>query len=197
MIEAWCQGLNIFAIGSAGTGKTFVALSLALQELLANRVDRIVIVRSAVQSRQQGHLPGSIEEKMQPYEAAYKCIVNEILGNGTAYESLAKKGLIEFISTSFIRGITLDRCVVILDEFQNTDYLECQSVITRLGEDSRFIACGDTKQSDMERQREKSGIASIISIAEKVPEYFDVVRFLPNDIVRSGLVKAWILAEET
>lgn len=196
MIEAYCQGLNLAALGSAGTGKTFISIALALQDLIANRVSKIYIIRSAVQSRAMGFTPGSEKEKLAPYEAPYKSIVNEILSCGTAWDTLTKKGLIEFMSTSFIRGITLKDCVIILDEAQNTDYAEFSSVITRAGDNARFIACGDTRQSDMERHREKSGFSEVVKVMQSMPKYFEVINFLPEDIVRSGLVKAWIIADE-
>lgn len=196
MIEAYCQGLSIAATGSAGTGKTWLSVALALQDLIANRVSKIYIVRSAVQSRDLGFTPGDEKEKLAPYMAPYKAIVNEILGCGTAWDTLTKKGMIEFMSTSFIRGITLKHCVIILDEAQNTDYAEFSSVITRAGDNTRFIACGDTRQSDMERHREKSGFSEVIRVMESMPKYFEVINFLPEDIVRSGLVKAWIIADE-
>jgi phosphate starvation-inducible protein PhoH len=196
MIEAYCSGMNIAAIGSAGTGKTFLAVSLALQDLLSNRISKIYIVRSAVQSRDIGFTPGSEKEKLEPYMLPYKSMVNEILGCGTAWETLSKKGMIEFMSTSFIRGVTLKDCVIILDEAQNTDYPEFSSVITRAGENARFIACGDTRQSDMERHREKTGFFEVIKVLETMKNYFEIINFLPQDIVRSGLVKAWIMADE-
>ena len=196
MIEAYCQGLNIAAIGSSGVGKTFLAMSLALQDLIANRISKIYVVRSAVQSRDMGFTPGDEKMKLEPYTLPYKAIVNEILGCGTAWETLTKKGMIEFMSTSFIRGITLRDCVIILDEAQNTDYAEFSSVITRAGDNSRFIACGDTRQSDMARHREKSGFDEVLKVMEKMPNYFEIVHFRPEDIVRSGLVKAWIIADE-
>lgn len=196
MIEAYCSGLSIAAIGSAGTGKTYLAMGLALQDLIGGRVDKIYIVRSAVQSRDIGFTPGSEQEKLMPYTLPYKAIVNEILGCGTAWETLTKKGMIEFMSTSFIRGITLKDCVIILDEAQNTDYAEFSSVISRAGDNARFIACGDTRQSDMERHRERSGFSEVIKVMESLPKYFEVIHFLPEDIVRSGLVKAWIIADE-
>lgn len=196
MIEAYAAGLNIFAVGSAGTGKTFLALALGLQDLMAGRIKKIIIVRSAVQVRDLGHLPGNLTEKMAEYALPYKCLVNEIMHNDSMWDILTKKNLIVFMSTSFIRGITLDESLVILDESQNLDFEEGNSVCTRLGIGSRLIVCGDTKQSDLQRHREKSGLTKLVSVAEKLPKYFEIINFLPQDIVRSALVKAWIIAEE-
>lgn len=196
MIEAYASELNLFAIGSAGTGKTWCALSLGLQDLMAGRIKKIIIVRSAVQVRDQGFLPGTEQDKMAVYTLPYKCMVNEIMGNGTMWDILTKKNLIVFMSTSFIRGITLDESLVILDEAQNVDYAEASSMITRLGKGSKLIVCGDTRQGDLQRHREQSGLSKAIAIAQRLPKYFDVITFLPQDIVRSPLVKAWIIAEE-
>lgn len=196
MIESYMSGLNIFAMGSAGTGKSYVALYLALRDLLDAKVSKIVIVRSAVQTRDIGYLPGSLEEKTEVYSIPYRLIVNQLMKNDTMWDIMTKKGLIQFMTTSFIRGITIDDAVVIFDESQNADYTEISSTISRSGDNTRFIACGDTKQSDMERHREKSGLSQILKVIEKMPDWFDIVTFLPQDIVRSGLVKSWILAEE-
>lgn len=196
MIEAYASGLNVIAIGSAGTGKTYVALALALQDLMAGRAKKIVIVRSAVQVRDQGFLPGTEAEKMAVYALPYKCMVNEIMHNDSMWEVLTKKNLIVFMSTSFIRGITLEESVIIFDEGQNCDFEESNSLITRLGQGSRLFICGDTKQSDLHRHREKTGLTRTVEIASKISKYFDIVNFLPQDIVRSPLVKAWIMAEE-
>ena len=200
MLEAWSEPdsqKNLMCIGSAGSGKSFFALWLALRDLERGLIKKIIIVRSLIACRSSvGALPGNIQEKGAPYEYLYINMVNSLMGCGTAYESLKKKGLIVFETTSFLRGMTFDDTVVIFDECQNADFLEAQTVITRLGINSRIIMCGDTKQSDMERNREKSGISQIAEIAKRIPKWFEVITFLPQDIVRSGFVKAWILAQE-
>ena len=197
MALSWVEDMNIAAIGSAGTGKTFCAMSLALQSLIDGEVSKIIIVRSTVQVRDLGFLPGSEEEKLEPFTAPYKAIVNEIMCNGMAWEILNKKGMIEFVSTAFIRGITIKDAVVIFDEAQNTTFEECRSTISRLGENSRIIVCADSKQDDLiYKKNDASGFQQMLQVIGRMSDYFDIVNFLPQDIVRSGFVKSWILACE-
>lgn len=196
MIHAFLDDLNIVAHGSAGSGKSFVACYLALSSFFRGDHEKIVIVRSAVATRDQGHLPGTLEEKSSVFSIPYKNIVNELCGNGTAWEVLTKKGAVEFITTSYVRGITIDNAVVIFDEFQNADSEEIMSLLTRVGENTNIILCGDTKQSDLFRKREKSGATFIMDIANKMPDWFEPVEFTSHDIVRSGFVKALIQTVE-
>lgn len=197
MIDSFKNGYNIVAEGSAGTGKSYIATFLALQELFDKSVDKILIVRSAVNIRSQGFLPGTLDEKEMVYTIPYKNIVDQICQNGTAWETLTKKGMIEFISTTYIRGRTLDNCIVIVDEFQNMDESECESVLTRLGENCQVILCGDTRQNDLKRKREVSCYEWLLKLTNKLPEHFVVVQFNIDDIVRSELCKAIITAIET
>jgi phosphate starvation-inducible protein PhoH len=190
------DGYNIVAHGSAGSGKSYVACYLALKKLFDGDTSKIVIVRSAVQVRSQGFLPGSLAEKSEVYTIPYKQIINELCDNGSAWDILTKKNMIEFISTSFVRGITLSDCVVIVDEFQNCDWYELSSVVTRAGEGCQIVFCGDTAQGDLFRTREKSGFMQFMQVIEKMPEYFASIQFLPQDIVRSGLVKKFIMVCE-
>lgn len=196
MAIAWVEDQHIAAIGSAGTGKTFSALALALQSLLDGEQSKIVIVRSTVQVRDIGFLPGTQEEKIEPFTAPYKAIVNELMCNGMAWEILTKKGMIEFMPTTFMRGITIKDAIVILDEFQDTDFGECETLITRLGDGSRLMLLGDMKQSDLHRYKEKSGYHEVLETMRRIPDYFEIVNFLPNDCVRGGMVKAWLLTRE-
>ena len=197
MMEAFENELNVVAEGSAGTGKSYCATYLALKRLMAKQIDKIIIVRSAVNIRSQGFLPGSLEEKEVVYTIPYKNIINEICQSGTAWDSLTKKGHIQFITTTYIRGLTLDDCVVIVDEFQNMDQSECESLLTRLGENAQVIICGDTRQNDLARKRETSCYEWMINLVNMLPQYFKVIRFTPKDIVRSELCKAIIMAIET
>lgn len=190
------DGLNIVAYGSAGSGKSYIACYLALKKLFDGNTSKIVIVRSAVQVRSQGFLPGSLAEKSEVYTIPYKQIINELCDNGSAWDILTKKNMIEFISTSFVRGITLSDCVVIVDEFQNCDWYELSSVVTRAGEDCQIVFCGDTAQGDLFRTREKSGFEQFIKVIDRMPDYFASIKFLPQDIVRSGLVKKFIMVCE-
>ena len=179
--------------GYPGTGKTFMALYKAFEEL--NDPDtpyqRIVIVRSAVPTRDVGFLPGTLAEKGEVYELPYKSICNELFGRGDAYDILKKHRTVEFITTSFIRGLTLDRSIIIVDEFQNMTAHEADSVITRVGTYSKIILCGDILQRDLNKRSERN-IESLLKVLEKMPEVFDFTEFGEDDIVRSGLVGDYI-----
>lgn len=179
--------------GSAGTGKTFIAMFNAFNEILngKKRYRRVVIVRSAVATRDIGHLPGTIEEKGAIYELAYMGICNELFGRGDAYGLLKKVGAIEFMLTSYVRGITLDETIVIVDEFQNLSNHELDSIMTRLGKNSKIIFCGDTIQSDLTKGSEKNN-DEFFEVLRRMYKDFDIHEFGPSDIVRSGLVKRYI-----
>ena len=196
MFASFMQGQNIVACGSAGTGKTYVATYLALQEVFAQRKNKIVFVRSAVPTRQIGHLPGDLNEKSLVYTTPFKQIVDDLCENGTAYNILTTKGVIEFMTTSFIRGITLDNCIIIFDEFQSSGWHELASVVSRCGKNTQIVFCGDTKQNDLiTNKHDVSGLSNFMKVADDMEE-FDIVKFYPQDIVRSGLVKSFILACE-
>ena len=196
MFASFMQGQNIVACGSAGTGKTYVATYLALQEVFAQRKNKVVFVRSAVPTRQIGHLPGDLNEKSLVYTTPFKQIVDDLCENGTAYNILTTKGVIEFMTTSFIRGITLDNCIIIFDEFQSSGWHELASVVSRCGKNTQIVFCGDTKQNDLiTNKHDVSGLSNFMKVADDMEE-FDIVKFYPQDIVRSGLVKSFILACE-
>lgn len=196
MFESFKQGQNVVACGSAGTGKTFTACALALQEVFAQRKSKIVLVRSAVPTRSMGYLPGDLGDKTLVYTVPFRQIVNDICENGTAYDILTTKGVIEFMTTSFIRGITLDDSIVIVDEVQSMTWHELNSLVTRCGKNTQLILCGDTKQNDLiTNKNDVSGFADFLKVTESMDE-FDIIKFFPQDIVRSGLVKSWILACE-
>jgi len=182
--------------GMAGTGKSFLSLYLSLQAILAKKSPylKIVVVRSAVPTRDIGFLPGSLKEKIEAYEEPYKIIVSEIFGRGDAYGILKNKGQVEFVTTSYLRGITLDDCIVIVDEFQNCTFQELDTIITRIGENGKIIFSGDYRQSDLDKSRERAGMIKFLDILEKMYE-FEFVEFDAEDIVRSGLVKSYIIAK--
>lgn len=196
MIEAFARGANVVAVGSAGTGKSFIASYLALNQLLGKQVEKIVVVRSAVPTRDMGHLPGTLQEKSEVYTIPYKQIFNDLCENGTAWDILNKKNMVEFITTSYVRGITLENAVVIIDEFQSMTSHELYSVLTRTGTGTRLIICGDTKQTDLDGKREKSCYDWFVNVAQKMPNWFDITTFMQSDIVRSDFVKALIMAVE-
>lgn len=186
--------------GSAGTGKTFLALYLALKDVFDKSIpqDNITIVRSTVESRAQGFLPGNVEEKSAIYELAYRQICSELYGRSDAYEILKSKGVIKFISTSYVRGLTLKDSVVIVDEMQNLSFHEIYTIATRLGENSRIIFCGDLKQNDLSssgRKQEISGFQDLIKVISHM-EAFEHIQFGQEDIVRSDFVREWIIKTE-
>jgi phosphate starvation-inducible PhoH-like protein len=180
-------------LGYPGTGKTFMALYKAFEEISRGDTDyqRIVIVRSAVPTRDVGFLPGTLAEKGEVYELPYKSICTELFGRSDAYEILKKHRTVEFITTSFIRGLTLDRSIIIVDEFQNMTAHEADSVITRVGNWSKILLCGDILQRDLNRHSERN-IESLLKVLKEMPDDFDFTHFDENDIVRSGLVGSYI-----
>jgi phosphate starvation-inducible PhoH-like protein len=180
--------------GLAGTGKSFISLYLALRQVLTGSSDfnKIIIVRSVVPTREVGFLPGSVKEKIKVYEQPYETICTELFGRADAYNILKTKNYVEFMSTSFIRGITLDNCIVIVDEVQNMVFGELDSVITRIGKNSKLILCGDFRQSDLQKDIDRKGLLDILKIL-KAMDYFKYVEFSEKDIVRSDFVKQYII----
>jgi len=191
------QGYHLNLHGYAGTGKTFCALYLALNEILNKDsiYDKIVIIRSVVPSRDMGFLPGSMKEKIQVYEEPYREICDSLFGRGDGYDILKMKGIIQFTTTSYLRGLTFNKAIVILDESQNLIDSELNTVMTRMGDESRMIVCGDYRQTDLNRSHEKEGIINFLKIIDRI-NTFQSVSFQREDVVRSGLVKQWILAKE-
>ena len=183
--------------GVAGTGKTFIALYKAIQEVLHkdNPFDKIIIVRSAVPSREVGHLPGDLDEKTEIYRQPYQQICQTLFGKSDAYNRLEEQKHIRFISTSFIRGMSFDNAIIIVDEMQNLTYEEIDTVMTRVGHMSKIIWCGDYRQTDLNKKKnDMSGILKFFDIALHMSA-FTKVEFTPDDIVRSSLVKDYILAK--
>ena len=198
MLNIFDDGYNLVAYGSAGTGKTFMALCLALNEILdpQSKTNNITLVRSAVQTRDMGFLPGTLEEKIALYETPYRDILYEIVGKYSSYDDMKQAGLIQFCTTSFLRGLTWNNSLVIIDEGQNMTFHEINSVLTRLGENSRLIFLGDITQGDLlKRKQETTGMDRFLRIAAKI-ESIRMVEFNQDDIVRSRFVKEWIIATE-
>ena len=187
---------NIIMAGSAGTGKTFLALYLALEDILLSNSPReeIKIFRSSVPTRDMGFLPGNMAEKLAAYECPYIAMMNELFNCGTAYASLKAQNRVEFISTSFNRGITINDAVIIVDEAQNMTDHEISTILTRMGQDTRILICGDSFQVDLNTHREQSGLGTMIKIAEIMEDDFDIIRFTPDDIVRNDLIKRYLKA---
>lgn len=188
----------MFLSGSAGTGKSFIALYKALEETMdkGNSFNQVLIVRSAVQTRDVGFLKGSLEEKTSLYELPYEQISATLFNKKDAYQRLKEQGYIEFTTTTALRGLSIDNSIVIVDECQNMTWGELSTVITRIGHQSKIIFVGDTKQNDLtKKSSEVSGMPDFLTVANSMPE-FCRIHFTPEDIVRSSLVKSWIIACE-
>jgi len=196
VFESYYTGQNIMLHGVAGTGKTFVSMFLGLNDIISGygEQNKIVVVRSVVPTRDMGFLPGNQTEKSKVYELPYQSIVTELCGRCEAYETLKRDGKIEFISTSFVRGLTFNDSIIIVDECQNLTFHELDSIITRVGENCRILFCGDFRQSDLERDHEKQGVLDFINIITSMKS-FDFVEFTKEDIVRSPLVKDYIISK--
>jgi len=196
MFEAFRAGKNLMAHGIAGTGKTFLAIALALEEIFSglSSYRRIIVVRSVVPTRDIGFLPGDEKQKSEVYEAPYSQICTELFNRGDAYALLKHKGTIDFISTSYIRGVTINDAIVIVDEMQNMSFHELDSIITRLGKNSKIIFCGDFRQSDFTKEQERSGLKNFMTIIQKM-KAFEFIDFEKSDIVRSPLVKSYIITK--
>ena len=191
------NGNHLVLNGSAGTGKTFMALYLALETVLdkSNTINKIHLVRSVVPTREVGFLPGTINEKLSPYMAPYQFICADLFDQGDAFEVLTEAEVIEFHSTSFIRGLTFDDSIIIVDEMQNCTFHELDSILTRVGENTRVIFCGDYYQSDFVKQADKEGIKKFIKIVENLSK-FSIIEFEWSDIVRSAFVRDYIMTKE-
>ena len=193
--DAYKNDKHLLLHGIAGTGKTFLSLYLALEDVLdpSTVYDDVFIVRSVVSTRDIGFLPGDEQEKVSIYEAPYRSICRELFGIKDSYDSLKQQNNVKFMSTSFIRGITINNAVIIVDECQNLNFHELDSIITRLGKNSKIIFCGDYTQSDLTKESDKTGIINFMKILKELPE-FTTVEFGINDIVRSDFLKSYIIA---
>lgn len=194
--QAYHSNKHLLLHGIAGTGKTFMSLYLALEEVLdpSSIYDDIFIVRSVVSTRDIGFLPGDEQEKVSIYEAPYRSICRELFGMKDAYDALKQQNNVKFMSTSFIRGITLNNAVVIVDECQNLNFHELDSIITRLGKNSKIIFCGDYTQTDLTRENDRNGIQKFMKIIKEIPD-FETIEFTIPDIVRSDFLKSYIVAK--
>ena len=200
LFDDYKKGKNIFAYGAAGTGKTFIVLYNALKEVLNERTpyEKIYIVRSLVSTREIGFLPGDHEDKSALYQIPYKNMVKYMFEMPSdadfemLYGNLKAQATISFWSTSFIRGTTFDNAILIIDECQNLNFHELDSIITRVGENTKIMLCGDASQSDLTKTYERNGILDFIKIIRSMEDEFGITEFGVNDIVRSGLVKKYI-----
>ena len=200
VFSSWKKGKNQFLFGAAGTGKTFISLYLALQDVLDLKkpYDKVVLVRSLIPTREIGFLPGDEEDKAALYQVPYQNMVqfmfemqNEQEFNNL-YDKLKGQGTLYFLSTSFLRGLTFDNAIIIVDECQNMNFHELDTIITRVGQDSRIIFCGDFDQTDLVKQNEKNGLHDFLRILEEMEEFY-CCEFTIGDIVRSGFVRSYLI----
>ena len=202
LFQSYDNNQNLIAYGCAGTGKTFVTLYKALLDVLDEKTpyEKIYIVRSLVSTREIGFLPGDHEDKSTLYQIPYKNMVKYMFELPSAadfemlYGNLKAQETISFWSTSFIRGTTFDRAIIIVDEFQNLNFHELDSIMTRVGENTKIMFCGDATQTDLIKQNERNGIVDFMRVL-RLMSSIDIIEFGVEDIVRSGLVKEFILAK--
>tara|TARA_Y100001963_G_scaffold156852_1_gene251471 strand:- start:288 stop:995 length:708 start_codon:yes stop_codon:yes gene_type:complete len=200
VFTSWKKGKNLFLFGSAGTGKTFISLYLALQDVfdLKSKYDKVVLVRSLIPTREIGFLPGDEEDKAALYQVPYQNMVqfmfeqpNEQAFNGL-YDKLKGQGSLFFLSTSFLRGLTFDNTIIIVDECQNLNFHELDTIITRVGQNSKIVFCGDFDQTDLIKHNERNGLHDFLRILEEMDE-FNCTEFTIGDIVRSGFVRSYLI----
>ena len=202
LFKSYSEGKHLVAYGASGTGKTFITLYNALSDVLDDRTpyEKIYLVRSLVSTREIGFLPGDHEDKSSLYQIPYKNMVKYMFQMPSdadfemLYGNLKTQETISFWSTSFIRGTTLDNCIIIVDEFQNLNFHELDSIVTRVGENSKIMFCGDATQTDLVKTNEKNGIIDFMKILNVMPS-FDTIEFGIDDIVRSGIVKEYLIAK--
>ena len=202
LFHSYDQGKCIVAHGEAGTGKSLCVLYKALEEVLdpTTPYEKVIVVRSIVPTRDIGFLKGSIDEKQSEYEKPYKYMIKRLfnLNSDEEYEllyaNLKNQKTFYFMSTSFIRGMTFDDCIIIVDEFQNLNFHESCSIVTRLGENSKIMFCGDATQSDLIKSAERNGLVDFMKILNRM-QSFDIIEFELEDVVRSGLVKEFLVAK--
>ena len=200
VFDSWKKGQNQFLFGAAGTGKTFISLYLALKDVmdLKKPYDKVVLVRSLIPTREIGFLPGDEEDKGLLYQVPYQNMVqfmfemqNEQQFNNL-YDRLKGQGTLYFLSTSFLRGLTFDNTIIIVDECQNLNFHELDTIITRVGQDSKIVFCGDFDQTDLVKQNERNGLHDFLRILEEMEE-FNCTEFTIGDIVRSGFVRSYLI----
>ena len=200
VFSSWKKSQNQFLYGAAGTGKTFISLYLALQDVmdLKHPAEKVILVRSLIPTREIGFLPGDEEDKAALYQVPYQNMIqfmfempNEQSFNNL-YDKLKSQGSLYFLSTSFLRGLTFDNAIIIVDECQNMNFHELDTIITRVGQESKIIFCGDFAQSDLQRTNEKNGLHDFMTILEEMKE-FNCTEFTIGDIVRSGFVRSYLI----
>tara|TARA_E500000318_G_scaffold55390_1_gene51468 strand:- start:93 stop:800 length:708 start_codon:yes stop_codon:yes gene_type:complete len=200
VFDSWKQGQNQFLYGCAGTGKTFISLYLALSEVLKNETpyDKVIMVRSLIPTREIGFLPGDEEDKSALYQVPYSNMMQFMFEQpneqafSMLYDRIKQQGSFYFLSTSFLRGLTFDNSIIIVDECQNLNFHELDTIVTRVGQDSKIIFCGDFGQSDLSKLNERNGLMNFLQILHEMKE-FNCIEFNIGDIVRSGFVRNYLI----
>ena len=200
VFDTWKKGKNQFLFGAAVTGKTFISLYLAMQAVmdLKAKPEKVILVRSLIPTREIGFLPGDEEDKAALYQVPYQNMVQFMFempneqSFSNLYDRLKGQGTLYFLSTSFLRGLTFDNAIIIVDECQNMNFHELDTIITRVGQDSRIMFCGDFDQTDLQKTNEKNGLHDFLRILEEMEE-FNCTEFTIGDIVRSGFVRSYLI----
>ncbi len=193
--QQYDQGKHLMLHGVAGTGKTFIGMFLALEDVMRGKeYEQVVVVRSVVPSREMGFLPGSAKEKAKVYEEPYIEICSDLFGRGDAYDVLKNKMVVQFATTSHLRGMTFRNCIILVDEAQNLSGSECDTVITRIGENCKIIFCGDFRQTDL-KEKERNGFNNFLNIIKKMNS-FSFIEFEVSDIVRSSFCKEYLTIKD-
>lgn len=184
----------VFAIGPAGTGKTYTAVAMAVKALKAKEVKRIVLTRPAVEAGENlGFLPGDLKEKLDPYLMPLYDALRDMIPHEKLADML-EFGVIEIAPLAFMRGRTLDKAFVILDEAQNTTPMQMKMFLTRMGMTAKFVITGDMTQVDLPH-KQKSGLAHVLDVLKDIEE-IGVIRLGQSDIIRHSLVKKIVTAFE-
>ena len=200
VFESWKKGQNQFLFGAAGTGKTFISLYLAMKDVLdlKTKFDKVVLVRSLIPTREIGFLPGDEEDKSALYQVPYQNMVQFMFEQpnqqafNMLYDKLKSQGSLYFLSSSFLRGLTFDNSIIIVDECQNLNFHELDTITTRVGQDSKIVFCGDFSQTDLTKTNERNGLHDYLRILEEMEE-FNCIEFTIGDIVRSGFVRNYLI----
>lgn len=189
-LSDWLSGNNLFLTGAAGSGKTWIAIYLSLLALMNREQSDLIIVRSLVPTRNIGFLPGGVADKAQPYMEIYEPIILEALSAFVSKNNNrdVMKTRVHFENTSFLRGKTWDNSVILVDEIQNLNVHELHTVMTRVGKNSRIIACGDFFQTDIPKSQ---SCHDFMETAVAQLNLFSQVNFYSDDVVRSDFVKEW------
>lgn len=190
-IDAIDAGGQIFGLGPAGTGKSYIPATIAANKLLLKEIDRVIITRPTVSvGKSLGYLPGTLEEKFEPWLGPILQTMKNVMGVNDVETNL-KNGNIVYSPLEFMRGASYDNAMVIVDEAQNLEVGHAIMLVTRIGENCTLVLNGDARQSDLPRE---SGLTKLIHLAKKYNIPSTTVEFTVEDIVRSDVCKQWVMA---